>query len=87
VKHRVRARITQPIAEQDGTVLMQPGTLLAPDDDLLAGLPPGHHAMVVESVEDDADWPDEVKKDDGKKDPGPQKPDDMPPRPAQARAK
>lgn len=98
MKHRIRAQVTQPIAEQDGTVLIQPGTLLDPDDPRIAGLPPQHHMMVVESVEDDADWPDadgdkqtEAKKaEQTKKADEPQKPDepkkdDLPPRPAVSR--
>jgi hypothetical protein len=99
VKHRIRAQVTQPIAEVDGTVLIQPGTLLDPDDPRIAGLPPQHHKMVVESVEDDADWPEpagdlqsEAKKakdthkaDEPKKTDEQAKAGDMPPRPAQAR--
>ena len=47
---KIKAEITSPIQNPDGTVI-QPGTRFDEDDKALAGLPPGHVRYVI--VEED----------------------------------
>jgi hypothetical protein len=78
VSRRIVAEITQPVSEQDGTVVFTPGTRLDPDDKRVLALPPGHHRLVVEEVDDPP--PPEPP-------PKPAAASDLLPRPSSSRAK
>jgi hypothetical protein len=52
MSRRIRAEITQPVSEPDGTVVFEPGSRQDPDDPRVAALPPGHHRLVVEVLDD-----------------------------------